>query len=254
MSQIFAETASPVLPVTVYFILLIDQGSIKDLVLLEEIHDVRYIFLTFLTEILIGCVSVLHVVAKPGHDLFLFLFKYGINLLFHGFGLLGCDVVDIDHIVVKQGKIHVKNRDHLIVATLCAGGKMCQNNTGQTAFQDIVGIFLQVTVNGQIDVISRLGIHGIHRLDDLSQIIDQNVRLPFGSPEHGFHGFLDAGLSYDIVGRILLVLLIILIVFLHLTLGDYAGVTHQIGKIHGIIIFTQGIHLDLHSRILLGML
>ena len=122
---------------------------------------------------------------------------------------------------------------------------MRQHDTGKSPFQNVIGIFLQVKVDGQIHIVTGFRLGGAHLLDNLAQIIHQHLLFPLCALESRLHRLFNTGLSDHIVG---LIVAAGAVVFSELILRDHAGISDDTRDIFRIIILSQRIRLDLHTR------
>ena len=122
---------------------------------------------------------------------------------------------------------------------------MRKNNTGKAPLQNIISIFLQIQIDGQIHIITGSSFRGIHFLDNLAQIIHQHLLRSLFTLESRLHRFLNSRFSNHITG---FVIAAGAVVFIELILRDHSRITDDSCHILRIIVFAKRVCLNLHPR------
>ena len=114
-------------------------------------------------------------------------------------------MTDINHVIIKQGKVNIINRNFNFTACYFGCIKVFRidnigiQNTGKLFFQNFVCRNLQILINGQIYVIAGNRFMIIRRFRNLSDTVYKNSFIPLNSLKLGFHGFFNSKLSYRII-------------------------------------------------------
>ena len=132
-----------------------------------------------------------------------------------------------------------------VIKSLCIDDILYQD-TGDLLFQDIIGGFLQILVNGQVNIIPRYRIYPgvLVNIQDLAQTIYQDIFRAVLSLKLRFHDLFDPGFSYNGVCRIIISFFFQSFQFF---CGSLSCIADQIRKIFCVIINTDGIFCNVYS-------
>ena len=186
----------------------------------------------------------------PGKGLLPGLTVLGVDGFFHLGRLRGRKRVHVQHIVVDQLEVHILHRNGDIGAlfVICLlqipVHQLVGDDTGQLLLQKIIDPDLEIPVDGQIHVVSGLGIGLLHDLHDPSRAVHIHGLGALFPLELRLHGGLDAGLSHQIrqliIGIGLLELFQLIIPYLSCVADDGR-------KVNAVIVDTEGGLLDGHA-------
>ncbi len=127
-----------------------------------------------------------------------------------------------------------------------------QQDTCQFLFNNMISCFLQIRVNGKVDVIAGFGFLLIDGLDHLPHAVYIQLNLTLLPLQIGVHSLLQTGFADDIrLGTFLLLLLAEIVVFL---LGNLSDIADDIGKAVAIRIAAHGFLFNIDTLKLVQVL
>ena len=99
-------------------------------------------------------------------------------------------MIHIQNIIANECIVNIPDRDdnvasviYLIPVKIKRILDLCQKNAGQFLFQNMVCRLLEVGIDGQVYVISSLGVFSLNHFDHLAHTVDVQLDLPFLSLE-----------------------------------------------------------------------
>ena len=123
-------------------------------------------------------------------------------------------------------------------------------NSSQLLLDYIVDSYLQIPVDGQVQVVARLGLSPLGYLENLSQVVHIELFHSLFPLQIGLHILFNPGFSDDIVQGIAVILFLQLI---QLLLGGFSGIADNMGKIQAVVISAEESFLNLYPLKLIAV-
>ena len=214
-------------------------------------HDVAHVILHFLGQILVGGrVLIVQLRHNLGHRLLPLGEEPLVDALFQLCGVFLGKMCNIDNIIVNQGIVYIIDRNHdvgragvalnIFLRILDLG----HQNAGQLLLQNLVGGHLKLLIDGQVDVVARLGILLLRHLQHPAHAVHIHLLVALGALKLRLHILLDTSLSDDIVE---LVILVFLLQALQLLCGGLSDIADDGGKILAVRIDSPAALLDVRA-------